>query len=375
MTPSSDYNVILINLDGLRNDKVELCPSLRLLKERSYYFPKMFTVAPYTFAALPAVFSGMYASKNGANAYYNMFNFRKDKIETLAEIMQKSGFYTSCDIIDDSVVPNQGFDEYNIYDENTVDFQQRHMEFIQRLSKKDKFFLFLHNTETHKKFVRDIIDKKKSSKNFSYDKKTKNSVYESFLQDTDEYISLIINTIKDCNIKEKTVLIIFSDHGTSLGEKDGEEFYGTFVYDYTINVFCIMHVPGMDSDVIDKQCRTIDLLPTIAELISAKFNNEKEKIQGESLFPLIRNKNMEEREVFVETGGLYGPWPSPKKHNVFCIRKNKKKLIYNQTPKTWEFYDLESDPKELNNIYAKESELTKFYKERLFHYLKENLIQ
>ena len=83
---------------------------------------------------------------------------------------------------------------------------------------------------------------------------------------------------------------------------------------------------------------------------------------------------MEEREVFVETGGLYGPWPSPKKHNVFCIRKNKKKLIYNQTPKTWEFYDLESDPKELNNIYAKESELTKFYKERLFHYLKENLI-
>jgi len=375
MTPSSDYNVILINLDGLRNDKVELCPSLRLLKERSYYFPKMFTVAPYTFAALPAVFSGMYASKNGANAYYNMFNFRKDKIETLAEIMQKSGFYTSCDIIDDSVVPNQGFDEYNIYDENTVDFQQRHMEFIQRLSKKDKFFLFLHNTETHKKFVRDIIDKKKSSKNFSYDKKTKNSVYESFLQDTDEYISLIINTIKDCNIKEKTVLIIFSDHGTSLGEKDGEEFYGTFVYDYTINVFCIMHVPGMDSDVIDKQCRTIDLLPTIAELINAKFNNEKEKIQGESLFPLIRNKNMEEREVFVETGGLYGPWPSPKKHNVFCIRKNKKKLIYNQTPKTWEFYDLESDPKELNNIYAKESELTKFYKERLFHYLKENLIQ
>ena len=375
MTPSSDYNVILINLDGLRNDKVELCPSLRLLKERSYYFPKMFTVAPYTFAALPAVFSGMYASKNGANAYYNMFNFRKDKIETLAEIMQKSGFYTSCDIIDDSVVPNQGFDEYNIYDENTVDFQQRHMEFIQRLSKKDKFFLFLHNTETHKKFVRDIIDKKKSSKNFSYDKKTKNSVYESFLQDTDDYISLIINTIKDCNIKEKTVLIIFSDHGTSLGEKDGEEFYGTFVYDYTINVFCIMHVPGMDSDVIDKQCRTIDLLPTIAELISAKFNNEKEKIQGESLFPLIRNKNMEEREVFVETGGLYGPWPSPKKHNVFCIRKNKKKLIYNQTPKTWEFYDLESDPKELNNIYAKESELTKFYKERLFHYLKENLIQ
>jgi arylsulfatase A-like enzyme len=303
-----------------------------------------------------------------------MFNFKRDKIETLSEIMQKTGHYTSCDIIDDSVVPNQGFDEYNIYDEKTVDFQQRHMELIQRLSKKDKFFLFLHNTETHKKFVRDVIDKEKSSKNFSYDKKTKKSVYESFLQDTDEYVSLIVNTIKDCNIEEKTVLIIFSDHGTSLGEKDGEQFYGTFVYDYTINVFCIMHVPGMGSDIIDKQCRTIDLLPTIGELVNAKFNKQKEKIQGESLFPMIQDKNTQEREVFVETGGLYGPWPSPKKHNVFCVRKNNKKLIYNETPKTWEFYDLESDPKELNNIYDEESQLEQSYKEILYRYLKDNSI-
>jgi arylsulfatase A-like enzyme len=199
-------------------------------------------------------------------------------------------------------------------------------------------------------------------------------VYESFLQDTDEYVSLIVNTIKDCNIEEKTVLIIFSDHGTSLGEKDGEQFYGTFVYDYTINVFCIMHVPGMGSDIIDKQCRTIDLLPTIGELVNAKFNKQKEKIQGESLFPMIQDKNTQEREVFVETGGLYGPWPSPKKHNVFCVRKNNKKLIYNKTPKTWEFYDLESDPKELNNIYDEESQLEQSYKEILYRYLKDNSI-
>jgi hypothetical protein len=34
-----------------------------------------------------------------------------------------------------------------------------------------------------------------------------------------------------------------------------------------------------------------------------------------------------EREVFVETGGLYGPWPSPKKHSVFCVRKNNKTAL------------------------------------------------
>ena len=54
----------------------------------------------------------------------------------------------------------------------------------------------------------------------------------------------------------------------------------------------------------------------------------------------------ENRDVFIETGGLYGPWPSPKKHNVFCIKSNNKKLIYNDIPESWEFYDLLNDSSE-----------------------------
>ena len=51
-----------------------------------------------------------------------------------------------------------------------------------------------------------------------------------------------------------------------------------------------------------------------------------------------KNNKAKNREVFVETGGLYGPWPSPHKHNVFCIKFDNGKLIYNDTPQTWEFY-------------------------------------
>ena len=59
----------------------------------------------------------------------------------------------------------------------------------------------------------------------------------------------------------------------------------------------------------------------------------------------------------LKTGGLYGPWPSPKKHNVFCLRKNNKKLIYNDTPQSWEFYDLLDDPNENHNIFSKSPEI------------------
>jgi len=56
------------------------------------------------------------------------------------------------------------------------------------------------------------------------------------------------------------------------------------------------------------------------------------------------------RFAFSETGGVEGPWPSPKEPNVKCIRNFKWKLIHNLTPDNWELYDLEKDPNENENL-------------------------
>ena len=72
---------------------------------------------------------------------------------------EKNGYYTSYDIIDDSVIPSQGFDEKNVFDEKTVDFNKRHSEMISKLALKEKFFLFLHYTEMHKHLVNAVIQK------------------------------------------------------------------------------------------------------------------------------------------------------------------------------------------------------------------------
>ena len=153
----------------------------------------------------------------------------------------------------------------------------------------------------------------------------------------------------------------------------GEKFYGIYVYDYTLNVFSVIHIPGQSPKKIDLRCSTIDLFPTITEIVGVTKDKFDTK-QGESLFSLLDNPDAKHREVFSETGGLYGPWPSPKKHNVFCVKINQKKLIYNDTPQTWEFYDLKNDPKELNNLYNENSKEVKFLKERLIHYFQENNI-
>jgi arylsulfatase A-like enzyme len=273
-------------------------------------------------------------------------------------------------------MPEQGYDEYTVYDEQVIDFSKRHSNLIKKLSKK-KFFLFLQNTETHNNLVRTIIekDKEKSSDDEYFNSIVENdSIYNSHLPATDHYISTILDTLNKLNISKNTVVIVFSDHGTSIGEKKGEKFYGVYVYDYTLNVFTIIHIPEQTPKEIDVQCRTIDLFPTIAEIAGVR-QEQLDDIQGESLFSLVDNPDAKQREVFVETGGLYGPWPSPKKHNVFCVKLNQKKLIYNDTPKTWEFYDLKNDPNELNNLYDENSEEINFFKERLIHYFKTNDIK
>ena len=372
---TKEFNIIVINLDGLRRDKLQLCPTLKTLAKRSFYFSQMNTVAPYTFASLHAVVSGLYPSSNGVNAYYNMFKFKKNTITTIPQLLKKLGYYTCCDVNTELAMPKQGYDEYTVYDEQAIDFFKRHSDLIKKLSKK-KFFLFLQNTETHSNLVRTIIEKDKGK---SLDDKYFNSVedndlrYNSHLPITDSYVSRILDTLNELEIVENTILIIFSDHGTSIGEKRGEKFYGVYVYDYTLNIFTILSIPGQTPKELDKQCRTIDLYPTIAEIAGARKEQFDSK-QGESLFSLIDNPDAKHREVFVETGGLYGPWPSPKKHNVFCVKMNRKKLIYNDTPETWEFYDLKNDPKELNNLYEKNSVEIIYFKERLLYYFKENKI-
>jgi arylsulfatase A-like enzyme len=375
MDSIKNYNIILINLDGLRRDKIESCPTLNSLANDSYYFSKMNTVAPYTFASLHAIFSGMYPSRNGVNGYYNIFKFKKNQITTLTEFLQNNNYYTCCDVIDNSVLPEQGFDEFNVFDEETVDFKKRHSELISKLSQKSKFFLFLHFTETHKHLVRAIVQKYKQAENdddYFRSQNENNERYNSYLPSCDDYVQTILDSIKNNNIDKKTMLIFFSDHGTSIGEKKGEKFYGVYAYDYTLNVFCILHYPGITPKIINKQCRTIDVMPTILELVESQIPSDS-KIQGESLLSLVADASLD-REVFVETGGLYGPWPSPKKHNVFCIKKNNKKLIYNDVPQTWEFYNLVSDPSELDNIYDKNSEEIKEIKIILLNYFKENNI-
>ena len=70
----------------------------------------------------------------------------------------------------------------------------------------------------------------------------------------------------------------------------------------------------------------------------------------------------EGRIAFSEAGGMSGPYPSPKKHNLFSVRNDSWKLIYNKTVDEYELYNMILDPEELNNLIGTHKEIEKYLK-------------
>ena len=110
------------------------------------------------------------------------------------------------------------------------------------------------------------------------------------------------------------------------------------------------------------------------DILKIDADETYEHIQGKSLLPLVEGSENEDRVAFSETGGLNGPWPSPRKHNVFSVRFKKWKLIYNKTPNTWEMYNLENDTEEKNDVFDnnKNKESTLKLQKMLLDHIKPN---
>ena len=197
-------------------------------------------------------------------------------------------------------------------------------------------------------------------------KKINTDNFKASLDDAGHYSQKIIDKLEDLGILNETIVIFFSDHGTSLGEKFGEKMYGSFVYDYTIKTFFHFYTKELPNGLINNQIRAIDIMPTILDILKIPIDSQSLSIQGESLLDLISynskspvskffSRPPKEKIAFVETGGLGGLWPSPDSPNVRCVRNSNYKLIHSLVPNKWEFYDLRTDPNELNNLILQKS--------------------
>ena len=355
-------NVIMILIDGGRVDRAKKFDTFKNLESNSIFFPNSITYAPYTTGAMHAVFSGCYGNRTGTDSYWHIFQFRKNQFLTLTEYLKQNGHYTFADGHSKLILPKQGFDKFNIHDEDKVDLIDHHSDLLNKMknieNKKKNFFLFLTYSNIHTGIMNNVL---KVFNNFSkeyFENKYENEKrYDELFQNADTYLEKILQKINELEFDKNSIIVILSDHGISLGEKFGERAYGAFCYDYTIKTFFYIKSSEIEPKTIHQQVRHIDIMPTILDMLGISLSENHEKLDGVSLMPLIKGTTLDEHVAYSETGNPLDEKAPPKEPNIHSIRTTNWKLIYNSHNNSKELYDLKTDPDENNNLIGKKLEI------------------
>ena len=363
-------NLIVILIDGGRLDRALKSEVFTDISSKSVFFSQTITYAPHTIAAMHAVFSGSYGTRTGTNSYWSTFKFKKQKFKTLTEYLHDENYYTCADVINELVIPKQGFDDFFIHDELKDDLSLQHKDLLKTMKVHNddgqNFFLYLHYSNIHTGIMNDVL---KVYNNFSkefFDNKEQNEKrYDKLFANAEKYLKSIMDEIKKLKLEDDSLILIMSDHGISVGEKFGERAYGTFCYDYTLRTFTYFLSEEFTSREIIQQIRTIDFMPTILDFLKIPFDNNYEKADGTSLMPLIRGSSIPEQIAYSETGNPLDKKEPPKEPNTKSVRTSKWKLILNQYDDSRELYNLELDPNEEKNLFGTGEKIESFLWEKL----------
>lgn len=116
----------------------------------------------------------------------------------------------------------------------------------------------------------------------------------------DSLIGRILAKLENSGLRQRTAVVLTSDHGISLGE-NGYFGKGT-LYPEALHVPLIIHVPGVDAGRdISSVVGLVDLYPTIAELLHLE---KPLHVEGSSLMPLI--KGGAEQTAFAHSYACHG---------------------------------------------------------------------
>ena len=363
-------NIILICIDGGRLDRALNSKAFKHLATKSIFFPQTITYAPYTNSAIHALISGSYGNRNGCYSYWHSIKFKKNEFKTLTEYLHDADYFTHADTPSDLVLPNSGFDKFEVYDESVVDLTERHKELLENMKQINdqgkNFFLYLHYESIHTGILNPVLKAYDNySKEYFESRKINEERYDKLFRNAENYLESILNEIENLEMNDDSLVLVMSDHGISVGEKFGERAYGAFCYDYTIKTFTYFLANNLPTLEIKQQTRTVDFMPTVLDFLEIPLDHNFASLDGVSLVPVINGEQTDEQIAYTETGNPLDSNAPPKEPNTKSVRTSKWKLIHNEYDNSKELYDLENDPNEDENLSGTGLEIEEFLWEEL----------
>jgi len=405
-----DCNVILISVDTLRADHLgsygytrNTSQNIDRLANEGILFRNAFSQSLQTLSSHMSIFTSLYPGKHRIIYFASLYPQADEvtrseeneslntSIKTLPEILKLFGYKTTLFAQNQPALDlNRGFGR---------GFDDIHPEGLEKDSdwdavynwidnnSKSKFFMFLYTNRVHDPYVvpspfvklydPDYEGSIISEQNEFLERIAKlnltgyNSIRQFYWQfvntsnknDVNHLIALydaaltccvdpsigkLIDKLNELRIDNKTVIILTSGHGEAFGERG--TFFHMSLHREVLHVPLIIKIPNSDSKTIESQVQSIDIMPTILDILGITIQYD---IQGKSLMPLIRNKTKIINEY------TYGYWPS-----MFSVRSDEWKLIKYHNGKL-ELFDIKNDPEEQVNVAEEYPDVVKYMKNKI----------
>src|SRR5712692_3142466 len=277
--PNRPPNVVVITIDTLRADHLGCygykqihTPNIDALAADGARFERAYTSVPVTLPAHTAIFTGSYPMLSGIHDF--SANKLNPQQPTLASALKEHAYSTAAIIVsavlDSRFGLNHGFDfyydhfDFNRLLETNLDEMERPGNVVadvtlDRLSKnyQKKFFLWMHLYDPHYPYRPPA----------PYSQEYASHPYDGEIAFADAQVGRLIRFLKGKGLYRNTLIVLSGDHGESLGEH-GEKTHGFFIYNATLHVPVIFHLPGgVSAKTMPELVSLADLMPTVLKAL------------------------------------------------------------------------------------------------------------
>jgi arylsulfatase A-like enzyme/tetratricopeptide (TPR) repeat protein len=355
-------NLVLITLDTVRADHLGCygyaaarTPNIDALANQGVLFSQAASPAPLTQPAHSSLLTGTYPTYHGIRV--NGSTALSQAQTTLAEVLAAKGYETGAFVgafvLDKRWGLNQGFGTYDDqFDPRT--YTRLDLAGVQRPAdrvvdaaltwlegeKENPFFVWMHLYDAHTPY--------EPPEPFSsqFGGAGPAGLYDGEIAFADSQVGRVVSWLRASGMHEKTVIVILSDHGESLGSH-GEGTHGYYVYDYAMRVPLVIAAPFRELHAVrvESQVSMVDVFPTALALLGV---DPETRVHGRSLLPaMFQSQNEPEHYAYGEsmTPSIQFGWSA-----LHSLRSSRYKLI--QAPRP-ELYDLTADPGETTNVYER----------------------
>ncbi|HSE35963.1 MAG TPA: sulfatase-like hydrolase/transferase [Blastocatellia bacterium] len=180
-------------------------------------------------------------------------------------------------------------------------------------------------------------------------------LYDGELAYTDFYIGRLLDWLEQSGRLQDTMIVVMSDHGESLGERDVYR-HATQLYNEQTRVPMIIYHPEVGPRRVSDYVSTIDLGST---LLSANGIACPDSYLGINLLTLLRGESVRRPPVYAEVTKqeiskfvTLEQQVHPETKKYMAISYDGLKIIFNRDVFSFELYDLKQDPREEHNLYS-----------------------